>query len=95
MLQILISAQMHENDIIISIRNNGNMMSQKQVSELNEKFRTSQASMKTGGQHIGLNNINSRLKLFYGEQHFIHVVCEEGILSFSFSIGKKISNIFV
>lgn len=89
MLQILISAQMHGNDILISIRNNGNMMSKKQVSELNEKFRTSPASMKTGGQHIGLNNINSRLKLFYGEQHFIHVVCEEGILSFSFSIGKK------
>lgn len=88
-LRIFITAQEQEGAIEILVQNNGEALSPERVAELNKRFQNAPPSMKTDGQHIGLNNINSRLKLFYGEQRFIHVACDGHITTFSFSIEHR------
>jgi len=84
LLRISVSAGLKNNCIEIVIRNNGKPLSAEQTARLNELFSNSVTTMKTTGHHIGLKNINSRLKLFYGEAHRIHVECDGVITSFRF-----------
>lgn len=88
-LRIFVTAEDRGRDIEIIVQNNGEALTPERVAELNERFRNAPPSMKTDGQRIGLNNINSRLKLFYGEQYFIHVESDGLITTFSFSIERK------
>lgn len=88
-LHIVISAQEMDDAIEITIQNNGEILSAQRLAELNERFENAQPNMKTDGQRIGLNNINCRLKLFYGEKHFIRISCDGRLTTFRFSIQKK------
>ncbi len=87
-LKISISAREVDSGIELSIRNNGEVLSEERVQQLNERFECASASMQTNGEHIGLNNINSRLKLFYGEDHFIRVECDGQFTTFRFVIDR-------
>lgn len=85
-LRIFISARKMDSRIELLIQNNGEPLSLQRLNELNERFENGDASMKTNGEHIGLNNINARLKLFYGDDHFIRAECDGEITAFRFCI---------
>lgn len=88
-LSITISARIQDGDICFLIENNGEPLSPQRVSELNYRFESAPVKVETDGERIGLNNINSRLKLFYGDKHFIQVSCEGGYTSFRFRIERR------
>lgn len=88
-LKIQISARPAGKDIELLIRNNGEALSDARVHELNERFANAPASLETNGEHIGLNNINSRLKLFYGDDHFIQLECTNGETIFRFFLERR------
>lgn len=88
-LQISISAKMLDHQIELLIRNNGEPVSPERRNELNERFKNSPVSVKSHGTRVGLNNINSRLKLFYGDHHYIQVACDGNITTFRFLVERR------
>ena len=62
--QIIVSAIEYENDFVISVFNNGNSAEKKKIED-HLKGEKNQRAV-TG---IGLYNVNSRLKLLYGESY--------------------------
>lgn len=88
-LQISISAKMLDHQIELLICNNGEPVSPEKMEELNERFKNGPVSVKSHGTRVGLNNINSRLKLFYGDYHYIHVSCDGHITTFRFLIERR------
>ena len=88
-LKISILAGKTDRGIEIRIGNNGETLAKERVSELNERFQNALPSMETRGEHIGLNNINARLKLFYGDEYFIHVESAGGYTEFCFLIRAE------
>ena len=88
-LQISISAKMLDHQIELLIRNNGEPVSPERRNELNERFKNGPVSVKSHGTRVGLNNINSRLKLFYGDHHYIQVACDGNITTFRFLVERR------
>ncbi len=88
-LKILISARAIGSFIEFSIQNNGQAMNAEHLAELNERLKNSPATITTKGEHIGLNNINSRLKLFYGNEYFIQGESSNEQTIFRFRIQKQ------
>ncbi len=88
-LKILISAREIGSFIEFSIQNNGQAMNAEHLAELNERLKNSPATITTKGEHIGLNNINSRLKLFYGNEYFIQGESSNEQTIFRFRIQKQ------
>lgn len=88
-LRILVAAKRCGEQIEISISNNGEPFSPARVAELNERFRSSPVSVQSKGSRVGLSNINSRLKLFYGEDHYIRVSCDGAVTTFRFLIERR------
>ena len=62
--QIIVSAIEYENEFVISVFNNGNSADKKKIEDLLKGEKNQRAV--TG---IGLYNVNSRLKLLYGESY--------------------------
>lgn len=87
-LYIRIAVQSLGRQMEITIENNGESISPDRMAELNERFRSEPVSVKSPGSHIGLTNINSRLKLFYGEDHYIQVGSSGGITFFRFCVER-------
>lgn len=75
--------------IVITISNNGEQIPKERLKELNHRFCHAPACLETSGDKIGLNNINSRLKLFYGDSHYITVSSNNDWTSFRFQVEKR------
>lgn len=60
---ILITGERVDNDIIISIEDNGKGMEQEVLNHIFDK----KENKKSGG--VGINNVNNRLKLYYGSNY--------------------------
>lgn len=88
-LCIHISAQVNENNIKIIIQDNGEGLPIERLNELNARFKDASGTLETSGHKVGLSNINSRLKLFYGEDHYIHATSHNLGTCFSFTIDKN------
>ena len=88
-LYIRIAVQSLGRQMEITIENNGESISPDRLAELNERFRSEPISVKSPGSHIGLTNINSRLKLFYGEGHYIQASSSGGITVFRFRVERR------
>lgn len=71
---IIIKAYEKEEEIIIQIIDNGKGMSEREVKHLLNRADTS--SLKKPG--IGLNNVNERIKMFYGAKYGITVESKLG-----------------
>lgn len=91
-LKIVISAVEKDNGIEISIQNNGDPIPEEQLERLNNLFTSADTELKTSGQHVGLKNINSRLKLFYGETHYICAESNSEQTAFHFAIPNSTAN---
>ena len=59
-------------DNYIYVRDNGKGMSKEQVKQLQEQLMESSIS---GGSHIGLRNVDQRLKLVFGEECGLQIKC--------------------
>ncbi len=79
---ITIQAMMDENDLVVSIRDNGSGMKADDLDELSKILSSSsdellQQQMKS--KKIGILNVNLRLKLLFGEAAGISVTSKKGL----------------
>jgi two-component system sensor histidine kinase YesM len=64
-----INVYMEENDIYIAIRDNGAGMDYYELGALKKSLREGQGDES----HIGIRNVNQRIKIFYGEGYGVRV----------------------
>lgn len=88
-LRVSISARALGDQMEVRIENNGEPVSAGRMAELNERFQNGPVSAKSRGTRVGLSNINSRLKLFYGDSHYIQVGRDGEITTFRFLIERR------
>jgi len=90
-LHIRISASEQNHIVTLVIQDNGIGMSDEQLAELNASFMIERTDVFREDKHIGLFNINERLKLFYGEEHAIVAGMEDGFTTFKVRIRDDIT----
>lgn len=79
---ILIKAYEYKNEVFIEVIDNGAGQSEDIIKELNERFKISTSSKGFAERRkecgIGLDNVDQRIKLLYGEKYCIHIESKEG-----------------
>lgn len=63
---IKISAKRKDKEMLLSVEDNGLGLGKEQLAELNSSIK---AVSEAASKHIGLRNINSRLRLLYGDKY--------------------------
>lgn len=79
-MTLAISSVMKNNQLQLTISDNGIGIEQKKLSRLNKKMRdgsNEESKQQFGG--IGLKNVNERIKLEYGPQYGIRVESQQGV----------------
>jgi two-component system sensor histidine kinase YesM len=85
---IVIKGRAVGNDILIEISDDGIGINEKKVLELNEMLEQNYIN---GDKHIGLRNVNQRIKLIFGESYGIKISSTENKGSiFTITIPKKL-----
>ncbi|GAA0135140.1 hypothetical protein YSY43_19800 [Paenibacillus sp. YSY-4.3] len=81
LLQIQIRCYVQEQQVRLDIIDNGAGMSEEKMNALNEHFQTplhyDEAAPSRPERSIGLYNINSRLRLYYGESYHITIASKD------------------
>lgn len=75
-IYIFITSDEESDDIIITVKDNGTGMSQEKLNELNAKINLGAAEDYTSS--IGLVNVNSRIKIYYGKDYGMTIASKEG-----------------
>ena len=75
-IYIFITSDEESDDIIITVKDNGTGMSQEKLDELNAKINLGAAEDYTSS--IGLVNVNSRIKIYYGKDYGMTIASKEG-----------------
>jgi two-component system, sensor histidine kinase YesM len=76
---ISISANVvNEKDVVLVIRDNGLGIICERLRTIQEELKQGTPKAITSAQHIGLNNVNSRIKLSFGETYGLTVDSTEG-----------------
>lgn len=73
--EILIKGRIEKESVFLTVRDNGIGMSESRLMELRESLRSD--SIRES-RHIGISNVNQRLKLYYGEEYGLEVDSIEG-----------------
>jgi Putative regulator of cell autolysis len=71
---VSITAKIHDDNLMIIVEDNGVGMDALQV---NQALQENSLEMVEKGNSIGLNNINARLKMLYGESYGLHIESEK------------------
>lgn len=66
-IHIQVSIQKQESSLLITVSDNGIGMTPEKLEDVKKSLHTEEASMKSGS--IGLNNINERVKLYFGNEY--------------------------
>lgn len=90
--QIFIEGTVGGGGVVISVRDNGMGMNEEELNRLRESLGLSDDAPRT---KIGLRNINSRLKLYYGQDFGVEInsVQNEGTtISLTFPVPEETAN---
>lgn len=89
-LRIDIVIETEGDDLLITVADNGSGMQKADIDALNASFLTPEIREQSTGSHVGLGNVNARLKFFYGSAYGLQLSSneQEGL-----SIGIRISRV--
>jgi len=73
---ITVTGQVVENTIEISVEDNGLGLTAEELKDINFNM---QSQMIKESEHIGVTNVNQRLKLYFGEEYGVQIDSKEGI----------------
>lgn len=73
---ITILGRIDGEDVEITVKDNGLGMSGAELEQLREQMK-SQIIMESS--HIGINNVNQRMKLYFGDEYGVFIESEEGM----------------
>ncbi len=68
-LVITISIRPLDGDLEITVADNGSGMAKDDIDALNEEMKTPEIREQYGENHVGLGNVNARVKYFYGMKY--------------------------
>lgn len=68
-----LSAQLEEQIIVIKVKDNGIGMSPEKLEHLRKSLDGQEKTNTSGEISIGIHNVNSRLKLFYGSEYTLKI----------------------
>lgn len=89
-LTIRIGVHVDDAGLVISVADNGSGMSREEVVALNASFKTPELREQSAGAHVGLGNVNARVKYFYGNAYGLVLTrAEDGGLETAVHIGRK------
>lgn len=71
---LTISGRIKENDIVFHITDNGVGIPKEKLNMLNQKLHS---NLMPESNHIGLSNVNARLKLIFGEEYGLSINSDE------------------
>ena len=63
-----------KSDILIHIADNGTGMTQEEIDRLNASLQEPEFLEQSGQAHVGLSNVNSRVRYYYGEGYGLRVM---------------------
>lgn len=69
-----VCAYRENNNLVITVENNGASFDKAKLSEITEKLKNNDIP---DSKHIGLCNVNQRIKLIFGEQYGISIFADE------------------
>ncbi|MDR1688627.1 MAG: sensor histidine kinase [Clostridiales bacterium] len=67
-----------EENLVIVVADNGVGISKERLSEINEELAANELNAVDAQSHIGLSNVNTRLRLRYGEAYGVKACSEAG-----------------
>lgn len=73
--KVQIQIKRKEENVVISVRDNGMGMD---AAKINENLQKNEMIQTEKGNSVGLYNINARIKILYGDQYGIHVESVQG-----------------
>lgn len=76
---INITADEENEDIFLTIEDNGDGMDEKRLKEVRESMENSVITKNPQGSGIGLVNVHSRIRLHFGENYGIDITSEKGV----------------
>ncbi len=65
-ITVSISIKPKDGDLLITVSDNGTGMAEEDIKTLNEVMKTPEIRDQNGENHVGLQNVNARVKYFYG-----------------------------
>ena len=74
--KITISGEFCGNDVVLEVADNGLGMTKEELEELRGNMRS---DMIKESRHIGVANVNQRLKLYFGEEYGVFIESGEGM----------------
>ncbi len=89
-LEISVRIEPDGDDIAITVADNGSGMTQGGIDALNESLETPELREQGTDTHVGLGNVNARLKHFYGDAYGLTLTAgEAGGLLIRIRIGRE------
>lgn len=86
--QIKIAAYVEKNQLMVVVKDNGIGLEAKQLSDLKALLKETEVSLLS--EHLGLSNIQSRIKLHFGNQYGVSISSlEKGGFSVLLKMGLK------
>lgn len=73
---ITISGRIEGEIVEITVRDNGLGMSREELERLREQMKS---QVIKESRHIGINNVNQRIKLYFGDEYGVFIESEEGV----------------
>lgn len=66
----------HNEDIVFTIKDNGVGINQERITEINQKLNNRENQME---DHIGIYNVNQRIKIVFGKEYGVVIESEENL----------------
>ena len=79
-LLVTLSSSLDSDHLILKLKDNGNGMAEEQLAELKEMLRRGGSSIDRSS-HIGLLNVDKRLRTRFGDEYGLIINSEEGVFT--------------
>lgn len=83
---IKISTYKTEGNLIISVKNNGEGISEQKLQKIKERLKT---DIIPEDRHIGMFNVNSRIKIVFGTRYGVDINCDGNITEVTLSLPNN------
>src|SRR5690606_21427956 len=73
---ITVDVKKDQSDILFVVSDDGNGMEEKTLTSLNLQMKD---KYNLDGKHVGVRNVNQRIKLMFGEKYGVHIESEKDV----------------
>ncbi len=78
-LTIAIEIREEGENLLVTVTDNGTGMPKEDIDAMNESFLSHESREEAGDVHVGLGNVNARLKYFFGHGYGLRLISNEPV----------------